>query len=45
MLKFLLFVGICAVAYFCAVGFLRTAEKAGWSEADRVEPQKPTARR
>lgn len=36
MLRFLLVVGILSAAYFMCVGFLRTAEKAGWSEADAV---------
>lgn len=37
MLKFMLCIGICAVVYFVAVGFLRTAEKAGWSESGQVQ--------
>lgn len=43
MLKFLLFVGIVSVVYFCGVGFLRTAERFGWTDAP--VPAKPLARR
>lgn len=36
MLRFLLFVGIVLAVYFMGVGFLRTAEKFGWTEGDSV---------
>lgn len=47
MLRFLLVVGILSAAYFCMVGFLRTAEKMGWSESDQIsqDSQKPPAQK
>lgn len=38
MLRFLLVCGIIAAVYFCAVGFLRTASRMGWSEAGEAKP-------
>jgi hypothetical protein len=38
MLRFTLCVGIILAAYFAAVGFIRTSNKMGWSEAEAVDP-------